>query len=164
MSRPPFARWIAASVMTMLTAGCGAAATVTVPPHGAVSATASASAVASAVTVSPLSTVPANPVTVLRLTGATPDKGEVYGTQGVENDQVAHGMFPGGENVWVFTYDTEAHRTYWVAHPMSGPQDGETDILGPSISLIIVDAASPASAGGPTAQQIAAKVGGTVIR
>ena len=106
---------------------------------------------------------PANPVTVLRETGATPDPGEVYGHAGAENDQVAHGTFSGGEEVWVFTYDSAGHRSYWIAHPVSGPQDGETDILGPDVSLIIVDAASLTAAGGPAPAQIAARVHGTVL-
>lgn len=150
---------MAAAASVLAAAGCGTAATstVTVPPH------ATASATAAVTTVSPSSAVPANPVTVLRMTGATPDPGEKYGTMGVENDQVAHGTFPGGEQVWVFTYDTPEHRAYWVAHPMSGPSDGETGILGPMNSLITVDAVSLTSAGGPTAQQIAVRVGGTVI-
>ena len=111
----------------------------------------------------PAASHPANPVTVLLETGATPDLGEVYGHAGLENDQVAHGTFPGGEQVWVFTYDTAAHRSYWITHPVSGPQDGETDILGPDVSLIIVDAASLTAAGGPVPGLIAARVHGTVL-
>lgn len=65
--------------------------------------------------------------------------------------------------MFVFTYDTAAHRAYWVAHPAEAPQDGETDILGPDISLIIVDAASLTSAGGPSPRQIAARVHGTLL-
>ena len=107
--------------------------------------------------------LPANPVTVLRQTGATPDPGEKHGHAGLENDQLAHGVFPGGEEVTVFTYDTAADRAYWAAHPVLPPQDGETDILGPDISLIIVNAASLTSAGGPSPQQIAAWVQGTVL-
>ena len=76
---------------------------------------------------------------------------------------MAHGTFPGGEEVWVFTYDTPGHRSYWIAHPATGPQDGETDILGPDVSLITVDAASLTAAGGPTPAQIAARVHGTVL-
>ena len=57
----------------------------------------------------------------------------------------------------------EVHAQYWIAHPVSGRQDGETDILGPDVSLIIVDAASLTAAGGPAPAQIAALVHGTVL-
>jgi hypothetical protein len=136
----------------MLIAGCGASAA---PARPTAAHTAQAAPAAPA--------LPANPVTVVQATGAAPDAGEQYGHSGVEDDQVAHGMFPGGEEVWVFTYATAALRAYWVAHPALPPQDGETDILGPAISLIFVDAASAADPGGPSPQQIAARVHGTVL-
>jgi hypothetical protein len=140
----------ALAISVLALAGCaGAGSTVTVTAPGIVA--------------SPAAAVPANPVPVLRLTGATPSAGEKYGNPGLENDQVAYGTFPGGEQVFVFTYDTAEHRSYWVAHPSGDPQAGESLILGPHLSLITVISASPANPGGPSAQLIAVRVGGTVI-
>jgi len=140
------ARWTTALAAGLLAAGCGTAATGSARPPAPVTLPA---------------VQPANPVPVLRLTGAAPDKGEVYGHAGLENDQVAHGTFPGGEEVFVFTYATAALRAYWLAHPVLPPQDGEYHILGPQISLITVD--TMGSHGDPTPQQVAVQVGGTLL-
>ena len=109
-------RSLAALAAPLIAAGCLAGCGSSTPAqptatHSAISSPAAA----------PL---PANPVAVVREIGATPDAGERYGHAGVEDDQVGHGTFPGGEEVWVFTYGTSAQRAYWVAHPSSPPQDG----------------------------------------
>lgn len=86
---------------------------------------------------------PANPVTVLRMTGATVSAGEVNGNVGLGGDRVASGTFPGGEDVYVFTYATQAALTSALAAHV--PQDGETAVRGPGLSLLDIDATSSAN-------------------
>lgn len=122
--------------------------------------------------------VPYNPVTILKLAGAIPDPGEVYGRVGVDDNQIADGQFTPGqrsdlvmgnaEYLTVFTYRTTAERDYHVAHPVLAPQDDEALITGPHASLIIVNGASGVAWGstaehGPSPQVIAARVGGKVV-
>jgi hypothetical protein len=122
--------------------------------------------------------VPYNPVTILKLAGAIPDPGEVYGHVGVDDNQIADGQFRPGqvsydvmgnaEYLTVFTYRTTAERDYAVAHPVLAPQDNEALVTGPHASLIIVNGAQGVAWGspaefGPSPQVIAARVGGTVV-
>lgn len=106
----------------------------------------------------------ANPVPILRLTGVPIPASEVNGTIGVDADRVATASFPGasGETVWVFTYPSVAYRDYRLAHRLSPPSDGETAIRGPGASIVIVDANGTMTSG-PSPQQIAARVHGTVL-
>lgn len=102
--------------------------------------------------------VPANPVPVLKLTGATPDPGESQGHLGVVGDRVASGTFPSGEQVFVDTYATQAALNAAMAGHV--PQDGETSLRGPGLSLLDVDCIP----GGciPSAAVIATRIGGKV--
>ena len=119
-----------------------------------------------------------NPVAILKLAGAIPDPGETYGRVGMDDNQIADGQFTPGqrsdlvmgnaEYLTVFTYRTTAERDYHVAHPVLAPQDDEALVTGPHASLIIVTGASGVAWGspaehGPSPQQIAARVRGTVV-
>lgn len=137
---------LAAGLLT----SCGTAATTgSTGPAGSTPATGSSQ--------------PANPVTVVRLTGCPVPAGEVNGTVGLDADRVANCTFPGtfGEEVFVFTYPSVAYRDNRLAHPLAPPQDYESVIKGPDASLILVDR-SPGLTG-PTPQQIATRVGGTLL-
>ena len=107
----------------------------------------------------------ANPVPVLRLTGVPVPASEVNGTIGVDADRVATASFPGasGERVWVYTYPSAAYRDYRLAHRLSPPSDGDTAIRGPGASIVIVDTMNGTMTSGPSPQQIAARVHGTVL-
>jgi len=108
----------------------------------------------------------ANPVPVLRMTGVPVPAGEVNGTPGLDADRVASASFPGpfGETVWVFTYPSAAYRDYRLARPLTPPADGVTAIRGPGASVILVDTSGMPDATGPSPQQVAARVHGTVVR
>ncbi len=107
----------------------------------------------------------ANPVPVLRMTGVPVPASEVNGTIGVDDDRGANASFPGlyGETIWVFTYPSAAYRDYRLAHPLTPPSDGDTEISGPSASIIIVDTSNGTMTSGPSPQQIAARVHGTLL-
>jgi hypothetical protein len=54
------------------------------------------------------SSSPADPVAILRETGATPDPGTASGGHDVYGDRDASGSFPGGESVTVYTCASQA--------------------------------------------------------
>jgi hypothetical protein len=84
---------------------------------------------------------------------------EVNGTIGCCGDRVASGTFPGGETVWVFTYDTAADMQAAIQGHI--PSDGETSIQGPGLTLLSVDAGD--SGGYEVAPAVIAKrIGGKV--
>jgi len=107
----------------------------------------------------------ANPVPVLRLTGVPVPAGEVNGTIGIDADRGADASFPGlhGETIWVFTYPSAAYRDYRLAHPLTPPSDGDYKIRGPAASIIIVDTMNGTMTSGPSPQQVAARVRGTLL-
>jgi hypothetical protein len=102
---------------------------------------------------------PANPVTILRLTGATIPPGDTQGHIGIVGDRVASGTFPSGEQVFVDTYATPADLAAALAAHI--PSDGETSLRGPGLSLLDVDCTPGSCTPSPSA--IAARIGGKVI-
>lgn len=106
---------------------------------------------------------PANAVTILRQTGASPSPG--LGSYAVNAD----GTFPGGEVVTVYTYGTAAGYQEELAGLTSVyPFNFGTYITLPAKLAVIVvvgggiDASGNHTWGGPTPQQTAARTGGTV--
>ena len=115
---------VAAAALAATLAACGSAAsTTTQPALGGPAAT---------------TPKPANPVPILRKTGVPVPVPEINGTVGCCGDRVANGTFPGGEDIWVFTYDTAADMQAAIKEHI--PSDGETGIQGPGLTLITVDA------------------------
>ena len=69
-------------------------------------------------------------------------------------------MFPGGEQVFVFTYASESYRDNRLAHSLTPLSDGDYTIKGPGASIIDMDTTGGS---GPSPQQIAARVHGTLL-
>jgi hypothetical protein len=85
---------------------------------------------------------------------------ERQGHLGLDSDRVANCDFPGGESVSVFTYASAAYRDDRLAHPLLPPSDGSYTIRGPQASIVDVDTTGGT---GPSPQQVAARVHGTLI-
>ena len=146
--------------MNTIRAGAVVAAAALAATLAACGSTASTSAQPALGSPDPAATAkPANPVPVLRKTGVPVPASEVNGTVGIVGDRVGHGTFPGGEEVWVFTYATPADMA--AAIQEHTPSDGETGIQGPGLTLIDVDTGYNGTYEVPPAV-IAKRVGGKV--
>lgn len=126
--------------------------------------------------------VPADPVTILLKTGATPDPGTKVGSYDIEGDRYASGEFDGpggaagdadGESVDVYTFASQAALAYNLSIN-GGPSDGEARIEGPGLSLTTISSPVDLQTGGPVAfgspleygptpQVIARRIGGRVL-
>lgn len=137
----------AAAAAAVILAACSSAATVSTPHASPAASTGGYAAGAP------------NPVPILKLTGCPVPATEKYGHIGLDSDRVADCTFPGGEAVTVFTYVSTAYRDDRLAHPLLPPQDGDYAIRGPGASIIDVDTTGGT---GPSPQQIAARVHGTL--
>lgn len=105
----------------------------------------------------------ANPVTILKQTGVTPDPGTVYGDHDAFGDRMTSGSFPGGESVTVYTSYTQADFQAEQARPPVDDSHGVVVIPG-KLAVIVVDAGGqPSGWGGPTPAQIASRVHGTAL-
>jgi hypothetical protein len=109
---------------------------------------------------------PADPVAILRATGAAPDPGTVYGSHDVQGDRMASGTYPGGEQVTVYASADQA--AFAAEQSRAGQGDdlhGVVTIPG-QLAVITVTAGLDA-AGAPqwdaTPAQIAGLVHGLVI-
>jgi hypothetical protein len=154
-------RIAALAVAVLALAGCGGTAATTGTGSPAATAASAPQQAGSEPGGFPSSAV-ANPVPILKMTGVPVPAGVVNGTIGIDANRVAGASFPGpsGETVWVFTYPSAAYRDYRLAHPLTPPSDGQYKIRGPGASIVTVDR-SPGFTG-PTPQQIAARVHGTL--
>jgi hypothetical protein len=119
---------------------------------------------ASTTTPATAAAAPANPVTVLKATGATPPPGTVYGTHDVYGDRMASGSFPDGDSVTVYASGSTA-AFQAEENRVSGLVDDDTGVvvIPRELTVIIIDAYHGLGNGSPAAAVIAAKVHGLVI-
>jgi hypothetical protein len=103
-------------------------------PLAACSGTASTASSASAPAVTGL--VPANPVPLLRATGATPDPGEILGSTDVEGDRYASGSYPDGETISVYTFASTADQAADLARN-DIPSDAHAIITTPLVDYYV---------------------------
>lgn len=141
-------RRIVPAVVVLIVAACSSSSTTAAAPP--------------AVPVSPSTTsTAANPVTILKQTGATVPAGTVYGDHDLYGDRDASGTFPGGESVTVYTSPDEQAFLAEEGRPQVDDSHGVVTI--PSkLAVIAVDAGGMSGWGGPTPAQIATRVHGLV--
>jgi hypothetical protein len=106
--------------------------------------------------------VAADPVAILRETGATPDPGTVYGGHDVFGDRDANGSFP-RRRVRHGLHLLQPGRVPGRGIPAAGDDQHGVVIIPANLTVIAVDAAMDGW-GGPTPQQIASAVHGLVSR
>ena len=142
---------LAAAVATLALAGCGTAASTSTSTSTSASAP---------------SGQPANPVPVVRETGATVAPGEVYGSSTAQGWLSADGSFASGERIDVYTLPAGLTGQQAIAQVSVTSSDSQTLIAGGSFYMFVYPAQNPQT--GVTTYPvppavIAARVHGTVI-
>lgn len=145
-------RYAAPVLAALLLAGCGTAAATSAQPPASAS--------------QPASTHPANPVTIVRETGATITPGEVYGSTTVQSWLSADGSWPGGERVDVYTLPGGLAGAQAITQLGVTSSDSQTVIAGGSFYMFVYPAdnlSTGASSYPVPPATIAARVHGTVV-
>jgi hypothetical protein len=158
MNTPRWAPAALAAAALITLAACGSAKPPPAVFSPAVTATAPASAPAAA---------PASPVPLLKQTGAVPEAGTAAGQHDVYGDRYAAGRI-GSEQVTAYTAaDAAAYQANLAA--AWTPDDTQAVITVPARNSVVILTAyigdgGPQWAPGGTPAEIAAKVGGTVVK
>jgi hypothetical protein len=87
----------------------------------------------------PVSTVPANPVALVRQAGATPTPGERYGTTTAVGLS-ADGTLPGGERITLYTLPADGDGAQAAAKAGATSSDSQVVITGPDFYAFVYPA------------------------